>query len=325
MEASSLTSRASSEGWTWSLDSAATSWTTFASIGMAQLREGGKDLLRSRAPEFDRELRALPMAFARDHDALPELGVAHMDPDRTRSGATPTAGATNPAWLPRGGRGGEPGLALHPLETVFGDLVEETRRASRARIPRAPVGGMEEMDPELRAGECHIEKPPLLLDLGGIVDRRGVGKKTLLEAHHEDDREFEPLRGVDRHEIHRIPFVVPEVHVGQERHFGEETIDGRVLRASQVGLRARDQLVDVLDPLAGLHGILLGQILPVADLRYQLGQPRGRGERRHGLERREEAGHPSQPLRRRRSGRGTEIRVLERVRDREPALLRERP
>src|SRR2546425_10322287 len=164
MDLSSVTRRPSSDGSTRSRESAATSWTTFASIGMAQLREGGQDFLRPGPPEFHRQLRALPESFAPHHHTFSELRMTDADTDRAPARALGISRAgrsvAHPArqW-PRHG----PRLPAHPLEAVLRDLMEETRRAATDRIPRAPKGGVEEVDVELRPCQRHIEQPAFLL------------------------------------------------------------------------------------------------------------------------------------------------------------------
>src|SRR5438477_4040007 len=118
---------------------------------MAQLRERGQDLLRPRPPELHGELRALPAPLARHHDSLAELRMAHAHADGTRSVARPAVSAFIAAAPPRERSRLRPGHAVHPLEAVLRDLAQETRAAAPHGIPDAAEGGVEEMDPLLRA------------------------------------------------------------------------------------------------------------------------------------------------------------------------------
>src|SRR5467141_444095 len=175
---------------------------------MAQLRERGEDLLRPRPPEFHRELRALPSSLAGHDHSLAELWMPHPHADRARSVPRPLVGALIAAAPPGERPRFCPGNAIHPLEAVLRDLAEESRPASADGIPGASKGGVEEVDPLLRASERDVEEPALLLELSWIVERRGVGKEPLLQTHDKDDRELEPLGRVDRHEVHGVLLVV---------------------------------------------------------------------------------------------------------------------
>src|SRR3989442_1462305 len=180
MDLSSVTRRPSSAGSTRSRDSAATSWTTFASIGMAQLRERGQDLLGPRAPEFYRELGAFAAALARHDDPLAELRVAHAHADRACApprghGRMARVVAAFPRDLPRRA----PGLLSRPFEAVVRDLVEKTRAPSSRGIPRPAERGVEEVDAEPGTRERHVEESALLLELGRIAHGGDVRAKPL--------------------------------------------------------------------------------------------------------------------------------------------------
>ena len=142
-------------------------------------------------------------------------------------------------------------------------------------------------------------------------------EETFLQPDHEHVRKLEPLGRVDGHEIHRVVLVVPEIHVGQERHLGEKPLHRGILGAPQIGFRARDQLVHVLDSLRRLGGILLEEIFPVPDLRDQLGQEGRRGEGRERPERDEEARQFLELPRAGPGHRGAQLGMLEGFRHRE--------
>src|SRR3954470_9227918 len=178
MSWSSLTKRGASAGSKRTRESAATSRTTLSSIGMAQLRERGQDLLRARAAELHRELGAVAHALAGHDHALPELGVDHAHAD----GAGRAAARSRRGPLLVAAAAADHGLGLHPgsllvFQAIVRDLRQEARHPAPHGVPRATEVGVEEMHAALRARERDVEEPPLLLELRRILERGGMGKQ----------------------------------------------------------------------------------------------------------------------------------------------------
>ena len=116
------------------------------------------------------------------------------------------------------------------------DLVEEPGgRVPLRRPPRRPHHGPRQVQPLAGAGDTDVGEPPLLLQLLGVAQRAHVREDAVLETGEEDDRELQPLRGVQRHQRHHAAIVgrVRDlVGVGHQRHLLEELRQGP-LRAAR--------------------------------------------------------------------------------------------
>ena len=77
----------------------------------------------------------------------------------------------------------------------------------------------------LRARDADVAEAPLLLETGRIVERALVRKQAVLHAAEEHQRELEPLRRMQRHELHAVlvglGLAVAGLEHGEREELGE--------------------------------------------------------------------------------------------------------
>ena len=145
--------------------------------------------------------------------------------------------------------------------------------------------GVDQVEPVLGARHAHVGKPPLLLQLALVLERAPMRQQALLHPDDEDDRELQPLGGVERDQGHPVGQLVELVLVADQRHLLQEA--GEALR--------RGDLVELGGVVAQLEDVgpaLLAVIGPVLDGRLQAGALERRVEDRRG---RLGGGHGHQP------------------------------
>ena len=132
--------------------------------------------------------------------------------------------------------------------------------------PRGAHGGAADVEPFAGAGDAHVGQSPLLLQLAGVTQRAQVREDAVLEPGQEDDRELQPLGGVQGHQRDdpvALVAVGDLVGVGHQRHPLEERLQRpRVDRLVRVGggLGRLGDIGRVGDELAG-HRDQLGEVL----------------------------------------------------------------
>ena len=106
-----------------------------------------------------------------------------------------------------------------------------------------PLPGVAQHQRLARASDPHVHQTPLLFHRV-LCHRSGVGEDPLLEAHEEDARELEPLRGVQSHQGDAVasPLVLRLVVGLGQRQFVEEGAEARLLAATHVVLREVEDL-----------------------------------------------------------------------------------
>ncbi len=122
----------------------------------------------------------------------------------------------------------------------------------------------------LRPGDADEEQPTLFFEFGIVLRGPRVREESLFEANDEDDREFEPLRGVEGHQRDGSALVFPAVDRGAERDIGEEVEDGR-LGMFQVELSGgRHEFIEVGDPVFSFPLWLVGPVVPITTKYHEL-------------------------------------------------------
>ena len=175
---------------------------------------------------------------------------------------------------------GRVGSGLRPVEKIAGyraaqaHLVDELRRnfTQEARWLRvklcsvhAPVPGVTQGQLPARAGNAHIAKAPFFFQLRKIVGAALMGKKPLLHADQVNPVEFQPLGGMQGHQVDRVGERIGlglaglQCGVGQERGQGLHiTMDVLVHRKLPGGA---DQFLQVLNPRKPALALFLAVVL----------------------------------------------------------------
>ena len=113
----------------------------------------------------------------------------------------------------------------------------------------------------LRAGEADVGEPPLLLQplLAVLVEAALAGKDALLPAGQEDQRELQPLGGVQGHDPHRVlALAAVEIeHQGDVLEIGAEAVE----RPHRL-----DQLLQIVEPRLAGRPLVGAQRLDIAAL-----------------------------------------------------------
>ena len=167
----------------------------------------------------------------------------------------------------------------HLVHQLGGDLVDEPRRLGGLVVAEdAAPGRRRQHDLFLRAGQADVAEPALLLQLGVVVHRTGMGKEAFFQAADDDGRELEALGAVQRHHQHqRVLRAGLLVGVRQQRQLIDETGERRLGRARLVLARGRHQLGQVFDPALGFLAVLVAQVLQVARPVQHLADTDGHG------------------------------------------------
>jgi hypothetical protein len=104
---------------------------------------------------------------------------------------------------------------------------------------------MEEIALFLGTRERDIHKPPFLFQFSGREIRTRMREHPLFQSDEEDDREFESLRTVYRHELYRIRPCLYLIRIRSERDFFEEHAECLFGRPSIVFLRDGEKFLGI--------------------------------------------------------------------------------
>ena len=88
-----------------------------------------------------------------------------------------------------------------PGDELGRHLIQEAgRRIPLRRAPRGARQRARQVQPRTRPGDADVGQPAFLGHLARIAERASVREDAFLHAGQEDDRELQPLRGVQGHE-----------------------------------------------------------------------------------------------------------------------------
>src|SRR5579863_4154733 len=153
---------------------------------------------------------------------------------------------------------------IQDLDQFRRNFVQEPRALRVAvRFPpkRAPLAGPREDQTVLGARHPNVTQPALLLDLLRVVAGELVRKEPLFETHEIHRREFEALRGVQRHQgdARSLVEVIRVRHQrGAVQEFGQR-LSGALRCRGRV-----HQLAKVFDPALGFRRVLCFERLDVS-------------------------------------------------------------
>ncbi|MPL84433.1 hypothetical protein SDC9_30398 [bioreactor metagenome] len=175
----------------------------------------------------------------------------------------PRAGTKAAARAAEGPGGAEtaaikPGRRQH-LDIGGGQFVDEARRQLRLPLAIDPaVAGEGDRAQPLGASDADIGQPAFLLEplLPGLVHRALAREQPVLPARQEDDRKFQPLRRMQRHDRDLV-LALGTVIVHDQRDVLEEAL--QVLEL----LERLHQFLQVLEPARRLGGLV---VLPHRDI-----------------------------------------------------------
>ncbi len=147
------------------------------------------------------------------------------------------------------------------------DLVQKATAHSRLLLAiQEPAPGVRQEQLLLGTGGAHVKQAALLLQLLPLLRRTGERKEALLQPADKHDGEFQPLRGVQRHERHAVALAFVFIQIREQGHFLQE---GR--QRSLLGLRGKlgdrtDELLHILPPAEALTCVLVTQLVQHARL-----------------------------------------------------------
>ena len=133
------------------------------------------------------------------------------------------------------------------------ELLQESRGIGRLLLPpERPDPAATQVELPLSSRDANKEQPPFLFQLLVVIVGSRVGKQSLLQRVHEDDREFETLGGVQCHQSHRAGFLVPPVDGRGQRDFGKEVMDRSPWVILVELVSRRDQFVKIRQPIVAV-------------------------------------------------------------------------
>ena len=142
-----------------------------------------------------------------------------------------------------------------------GQFLQEPGRKGRLLLtPECPDPAAAEVQLALGPGDADEKQPPFLFQLLIVIIRTRVGEQSLLQRVHKDDREFETLGGVQRHQCHGAGLLVPAVDGRRQRDFGQEVVyRGPGMILVELASR-RDQFVQIRQAILTVVARLPGQV-----------------------------------------------------------------